>query len=101
MGLSTSRVRSVSGMINMPSLCCACNQNSFILFAYDINFNLLGDSSSEAHEVCTDCVEDTKKLLLEIKDMEMIYVPLHINHDNIFIREAVKNRLGGKWLCNI
>lgn len=84
-----------------PPSCCVC-KGVFSQYTYlNIDFRGGAVTAGEFYRVCKDCVKETRKLLKKIKVMEMRKLPLHINHENIFVKEAVKNRLAGKWLCKV
>ena len=88
----------VTGM-SSPPRCFLC-QILYIDTYVNIDFiNKTDFSSSEfkkLYGVCQVCHRKTRDLLYTVKDMELIKLPLWINHENIFVREAVKNRLDGK-----
>lgn len=101
-GLGRTGLSGVTGM-SSPPRCFLC-QILYIDTYVNIDFiNKTDFSSSEfkkLYGVCQVCHRKTRDLLYTVKDMELIKLPLWINHENIFVREAVKNRLDGKWKCN-
>lgn len=50
-------------------------------------------SIKKEYSVCFSCVKETSNLLKEIELIDCDQLPLYINHKNIFIQEAVRDRL--------
>lgn len=91
----------LSGVTGMgsPPKCFLCL--NFYVDAYvTIDFIAMTDFSKtdfkKLYGICSSCQGRIRNLLIWVKDMELIKLPLLINHENIFVREAVKNRLDGK-----
>lgn len=74
-------------------LCCVCRNFHMAHIYCDLN---LRENGPPIVRVCPGCLIKTKKLLKNIEKMKVIELPLQINHENIFVREAIKNRLSGK-----
>lgn len=50
-------------------------------------------STKNEYCVCFACIKETSCLLRKIKFMGDELLPLYINHKNIFVQEAVRDRL--------
>lgn len=50
-------------------------------------------SLKREYSVCFACIKETSSILKEIKLMNEELLPLYINHKNIFVQEAVRDRL--------
>lgn len=96
-GPGVTGLAGATGM-NTP-VCEVCRKKSAHIFV-DINLNQ-AHSTKELYGICSGCHKETKRMIRELEKLEMNRLPLHINHENIFVREAVNNRLAGKVLCNL
>lgn len=99
--ISTTNSSGWTGMFGSTPGCAICKKAPSNYIDCNINFDNKITSSNDVYTVCLSCSRETKKLLKKVKKMKVAQLPLHINDKNIFVREAVKNRLAGKWLCNL
>ena len=94
----TTNMSGCTGMAGSSPSCEVCGKIFTEYLYLDINFS---HEIPEFYRICKPCRKETNKLLKKVKKMEMKQLPLYINDKNIFVKEAVKNRLAGKWLCRL
>lgn len=94
----TGPIKGMTGVTGMtgahpPPTCVSCHQTSFNLFEVDLNLDTKPKENEDIHLICEKCIIYTRKLIKKVKKQPLIKLPLLINHENIFIRHYVAERL--------
>lgn len=90
-----SGMSGTTGMTGATPFCEVCNRNTFDYLT--VNINLEQDSIISnirgTYRICPKCFKDTQKVIKKMRKVPLIKLPLYINHNNLFVKNYVAERL--------